>query len=337
MIPYSKIIEEKKRASACTTMYKYNGSGTYIGPTGSTGFTGPTGITGTTGKTGSTGPTGKTGSTGKTGPTGPTGFSGDRFLTSSFIDTTNLIDDGSLNFIVDINLAYIPGSDVVIVDVNNLNNNFGGVVYSYDKTNGQMIIYKIFKINGQFPKNIIKCNVSLNGIQGPTGTTGTTGPTGDTGTTGPTGPICTGPRGITGDTGPPGTFSGLIVFRRGPFDPAFNSRYINNYKLGDGNTYYNIITTDISSSILTGISFPQDGRYIILINNTPFDQYFQHEGETSETDNRFFLGSNYNTGDGFALPINHGICFIYCSGITIKNQDGSFLEKQNRWIKLYTT
>jgi hypothetical protein len=443
MLPYSKIIEEKKRASACTTMYKYNGSGTYIGPTGRTGPTGPTGWTGWTGPTGWTGCTGATGATGFTGFTGFTGMPGDKYLTTSTIDTTNLIKDGSLDFIIDINLAYIPGSDILIVDASNFKNRFQAIVASYDRNTGNIHVVNVFNISDGFPKvSSIDCNVNLNGIQGPTGSTGSTGstgftgctgmsgdkyfttsmidttnvvlngtltfsvdlnlaykpgssilivdqnnymnsfqafvsgydntsgimsvyginningsfsglvlcnvnlngiqgPTGYTGTTGPTGPTgltgptgFTGPTGIkgqigqTGPTGSPGVFNGLLVFAKGPFEPPLGAEFIDNYEIGDGHTYYNILSNYDGSSIITGFKFTQEGRYFILINNTPYIQYFQEEGPTSLTYNRLYLG--IGEGNLFPLPINHGIAFIYANGLLN-------VVDNRRWIKLYTT
>jgi len=331
MLPYSKIVEEKKRASACTTMYKYNGSGTYIGPTGPTGPTGGTGPTGETGNTGPTGETGFTGTTGPTGSTGTTGMPGDKYLTTSIIDTTGIVVDGTMSFVVDINLAYVAGSDVLIVDVTNYQKRFQGLVSYYDRNTGDITLVNIFNISPGFPRSpSILCNVNLNGIQGPTGFTGPTGPTGLTGFTGVTGPTgLQGFQGPTGCTGYPGVFNGLLVFAKGPFNPPLDADIIDNYKIGDGNTYYDLLSDHTNSSTITGFSFSEQGRYFILINNTPFTQYFQEEGTTSLVNNRLFLG--IGAGNTLALPVNHGIAFIYSSNITINDLVG------NRWIKLYTT
>jgi len=548
MLPSSTIVQEKKaRASACTTIFKYNGSGTYRGPTGYTGSTGTTGFTGytgctgipgdkylssslintttlvlngtlsfvvdpnlaympgtnilivdannkynffqaivssydrnsgnmtifnifnisrnfplvdslqcnvnlngiegPTGSTGCTGPTGPTGDTGCTGPTGdtgftgctgPTGIAGDKYLTTSTITIPTIIQQSDiLNFVVEPNLSYIPGTIVFIIDANDRNNTFQGVVSSYDKTDGNMSVTNISNIKGAFLTDAfpdgIQCNVNLSGIEGPigpigyTGCTGCTGPTGIAGdkylTTstfnvnnvisgnltilvdpnlaympgisilvvdanntnnsfqavvktydktngtmvinnitnrvgiftgnvlcninlngipGPVGAI--GLRGSTGPTGERGIFNALVQFNRGPFDPPFPyasppkiaGQYVDDYPLSDGFTYFNIKSNYDTSSIITGFSFPQDGRFVILINNTEFVQYFQEEGLTSQNDHRLFLG--IGAENSLSLPINHAIGFIYSAGLTLFDTNNiPVLYNQNRWIKLYRT
>jgi hypothetical protein len=153
------------------------------GPTGPRGFTGPTGVTGPTGRTGPTGPIG-TGPTGYTGLTGPRGADGDLYNTQTLVSVTiNPVEGGSLFLDVAVNLAYIRGNTVVVVDNNNPDNYFVGFVQFYDKSTGRIIINRIDDVNGTFNIPSIY-NVNLNGIAGPTGETG---PTGVTGATGPTG------------------------------------------------------------------------------------------------------------------------------------------------------
>jgi hypothetical protein len=132
-----------------------------------------------------------------------------------------------------------------------------------------------------------------------------------------------------------------VQFNRGPFDPPFPyppeiaGQYVDDYPLSDGFTYFNIASNYITSSIITGFSFPQDGRFVILINNTNFVQYFQEEGLTSQNDHRLFLG--IGSGNSLSLPINHAIGFIYSSGLTLVDTNNIPVLNQNRWIKLYRT
>ena len=166
--------------------------------------TGPSGIQGATGYTGNTG------QTGSTGYTGATGSSGDRYLTKTNA-VLNPTLSGTLSFIVDTDLAYIPGNTVKVVDSTNVVNSFTGIVQLYFKTSGSLILTNISNIQGIFSPSLRIYNVNLDGLDGPTGTTGDTGPTGYTGPQGVTGPTgttgetgATGATGFTGSQGPTG-------------------------------------------------------------------------------------------------------------------------------------
>ena len=153
---------------------------------------------------------------------------------------------------------------------------------------------------------------------------------------------------MTGPIGIPGLYNGMLAFSRAPdIDSLYsndniidNTQFIDNYKITDGFTFI-VITSARPElmSVINGFAFPQDGRYIIVINNTENMLGFQEEATTSNYDNRLFLG----IGQGNVLKIdkNHSISFIYCANLTIAtyNDEGiiSDISGQNRWIKLYTT
>jgi hypothetical protein len=168
------------------------------------------------------------------------------------------------------------------------------------------------------------------------GTATNTGASGPTGVTGPTGP-----QGVTGCTGERGVFNALTLFTLGPFEPPFPyaippstvfTEFVDDYPLNDGFTYFNILSEYTGPSIISGFSFPQDGRFVILVNNTPFVQYFIEETR-SNNEHRLFLGIGER--NLLTLDINHAIGFIYCANITITNSVGD--TSTGRWVKLYVT
>jgi hypothetical protein len=331
MLPSATIINEKKeRASRCTAMYKPYGAGRYVFPTGSTGTTGITGRTGPTGTTGLTGPTGTTGTTGRTGPTGQTGPIGPIGLSDKYISFTlnttlsGIVQNGSVIMNVSSGLAYTIGNSILVTDSTNpLFNRFEGVVTNY--LNGVITIGRITNIVGFQGGTFTSTNgfvINLDGIDGPTGTTGCTGLRGPTGTTG-----CTGPFGLTGPTGNPGTYTGLMEFTKGPFIELRQS-VVDNYVLTDGLTYFDIVTTIGASSTINGFARVQEGRFVIVVNNSGFPQYFQEEADSSQYNNRFYFGIGQQ--NLLVLYPNQSIVLFYATRITILGQT----NLQNRWIKL---
>ena len=309
------------------------------GPTGITGDTGPTGITGDTGDTGptgTTGDTGPTGPTGDTGPTGPTGISGDKFLASSTDNVLyGIVEGGTVTMHITPGLSYVVGNSVLVTDVTNpFTNRFEGVVVEYG--GGFMTIGNIKNIIGFSEGTFTSTDgfiVNLDGIDGPTGTTGSTGFTGPTGTTGTTGPI-----GLTGPTGFPGRYTGLLEFTKGP-NIELESTIVNDYVLTDGLTYFDIVTLIDESSVINGFARVQEGRFVIIFNNSGYTQHFQEdagsavpEGDSeegaSQFNNRFYFG----IGQGNLLPlnVNQSIVLFYATNITIQG----YTTPQNRWIKL---
>jgi hypothetical protein len=145
------------------------------------------------------------GETGDTGPSGLKGESGNVFNTVTTSFTPNPIILSPITFTVDINLSYIPGNSVVVVEVGASQNRFEGTITAYNKLTGSMTV-QVQNIFGTFPPLTPKTyNVNLDAIDGPTGSTGYTGQTGSTGYTGETGSSgFTGSTGYTGQTGSTG-------------------------------------------------------------------------------------------------------------------------------------
>ena len=150
---------------------------------------------------------GISGPTGPTGWTGPTGF-GDRYAT--YTTSPVLLDPYTppMTFMVAVDLAYIAGNRVVVVNATDSGNSFQAYVTAYNSNTGSMTVTSPVNIQGVFTSAAIY-NVNLDGTVGATGYTGYTGPTGWTGATGVTGP--TGPTGRTGATGATGP-TGSIVY-----------------------------------------------------------------------------------------------------------------------------
>ena len=177
-----------------------SGSGTSgTGPTGDKGSTGARGIDGTTGYTGdrgidgNTGPTGIKGDNGVDGATGPTGskgdngLNGDKYNTNTTTTTITPTSTSIINLLVSTGLAYTPGNSVIVTDIiNPFVNRFEGIVKNYNSLTGELDIWQIQNIIGEFTTTR-SYNVNLDGIDGPTGQTGSKGDTGSTGQTGPQG------------------------------------------------------------------------------------------------------------------------------------------------------
>jgi hypothetical protein len=143
---------------------------------------------------------GLTGTTGMTGPMGSTYNS--QTITNGFQNGTAVVINPNANLTLSLyfglNLAYGVGSQVIIVDVANADNNFEATVIQYIGSTGFTQIGNFGAINGTYGVGT-QYSINLNGRQGRTGFTGTTGPTGTTGATGNTG--STGNTGTTGNTG----------------------------------------------------------------------------------------------------------------------------------------
>jgi hypothetical protein len=178
------------------------------GATGTQGSTGATGISGSDGSTGATGVTGNTGSTGPIGATGVTGADGDKYHTSS--NTTLTLTDYSINDYLtlvtnDLNLDYSSQQTIIVVSTTDPDDHVHGTVYSYNQSNGQLILTVTNTANATNVQ-YSSWTINLDGAVGIQGATGATGPTGNTGSTGPIGATgATGVQGTTGATGSQGS------------------------------------------------------------------------------------------------------------------------------------
>jgi hypothetical protein len=148
-----------------------------------------------------------------------------------------------------------------------------------------------------------------------------------TGTTG-----ATGPPGMQGIQGIPGTYNGLLEFTKGP-QIVLTSPEINDYVLTDAFTYFNLISFVEYSSVLNGFERYSEGRFVIIVNNTPYEQYFREEVQTSQKDHRFYFA--IGTGNGLILYPNQGIILMYATRINVYNDVTEETEyDQGRWINL---
>jgi hypothetical protein len=178
------------------------------GATGTQGSTGATGISGSDGSTGATGVTGNTGSTGPIGATGVTGADGDKYHTSS--NTTLTLTDYSINDYLtlvtnDLNLDYSSQQTIIVVSTTDPDDHVHGTVYSYNQSNGQLILTVTNTANATNVQ-YSSWTINLDGAVGIQGATGAIGPTGNTGSTGPIGATgATGVQGTTGATGSQGS------------------------------------------------------------------------------------------------------------------------------------
>ena len=162
------------------------------GSTGATGEQGSTGATGVAGVHGATGATGDLGSTGATGPSGAMGATGvsDRYHT--FSTTPLTVGDGTggkQTLTVEQGLSYSANQDVTITNTSNVANHMHGYVFSYNKTNGVLVV-TIVTQQGDTSQPYSDWTVNLDGAigaVGPTGSSGATGATGEQGSTGASG------------------------------------------------------------------------------------------------------------------------------------------------------
>lgn len=130
--------------------YIYTGPNlsTVLSSTGHTGYTGPTGYTGRTGYTGSTGYTGPTGPTGYTGPTGHTGPTGPQYLATIDYPFNIPVENTPMTIYLPYDLQYTKNNSVILTNTTDPGTRFEGVVTSYDRLTGTMVLNKITNIFG---------------------------------------------------------------------------------------------------------------------------------------------------------------------------------------------
>jgi len=130
------------------------------------GIDGPQGPTGYTGYTGPQGQPGSAGLTGSTGYTGYTGYTGPQVIYNTLTPSSVYIYpviSGAISLTLNPNLGYNSGQSLYIYDYNNINNNFQGVVYSYNKSSGYLVINQISNVNGPYDNNSTYY-LNLNGL-----------------------------------------------------------------------------------------------------------------------------------------------------------------------------
>jgi len=168
-----------------TSEITYYDSNIFIGADDHEGSQGKEGLRGPQGSIGGTGPQGSI------GEIGPQGIAGDRFSTKT-LNPVNITPYSSiLQIQVEPGLSYIPGNSVIVVSsdisINKDLNSFEGIVYAYNKNNGNIVINHIVNIHGVFTGEHYYL-VNIDGIDGPQGNIGPQGHTGPPGQIGPRGP-----------------------------------------------------------------------------------------------------------------------------------------------------
>jgi collagen type VII alpha len=161
-----------------------SGASGYVGSDGASGV-GASGIAGSSGAQGASGSTGLTGATGINGATGSAGLDGDRYHTTSLTSFT-IGDSGSQTItLVDSNLDYSIGQDVVIAydgsnrqygNVTNFNSGTNALTFDKVRAVGSGI-YSSWEVN-------LDGAVGIQGIQGASGIQGVTGASGISGASG---------------------------------------------------------------------------------------------------------------------------------------------------------
>ena len=222
------------------------------------------------------------GGIGETGTTGPIGRDGNVYNTTTTMSVSiQPTWGGSVVLPIPPNLSYIPGNSIVVADsyveIQENRRYFEGIVQFYDLVTGQLTVYKIQNINGDFFLGYTSLyNVNLDALDGPTGATGPTGSTGPTGPTGPTG--STGPTGPTGEKG----LSGGITFN-----------VTNN---GSGNYI-------INGANNPRLSFIRGHRYIINVNAPGHPFWIQTVPGAYDSNNIYNDASVTNNGTASGIII----------------------------------
>ena len=169
------------------------------GTSGTSGVDGSNGTSGTSGVNGSNGTSGTSGTSGINGTSGTSGYNGDKYRA----DYNNTITWtlGALNLVIDSELAYSPGQQILVsVDATNY---YQGVVDSYNPVNGNISIINVVKTNSPSGSSYV---VNLDGASGGDGSSGTSGVNGTSGTSGVDGTSGTsGTSGVNGTSGTSGT------------------------------------------------------------------------------------------------------------------------------------
>ena len=167
-----------------------NGINGVDGAQGPPGVLGLDGINGVDGATGPEGPQGVAGAQGADGVAGAQGPQGATFSASSQNGLTLEPTVGGFSaLIIQPNFPYIIGNKVIITkQTNPLSNLFEATIYDCNKTTGDVILYQINNIVGDWTTFNVPIFMSLTGTQGAAGAQGADGVAGAQGATGPAGP-----------------------------------------------------------------------------------------------------------------------------------------------------
>lgn len=216
------------------------------------------------------------------GPTGPPGDTYLSYFTETFYANLLFIH-GAVAIRLNEGLAYLPGMSVrcqaVLLPNEYDIQYFYGIVSSYDKENGLMVVNAINRISANFPYGQVRRYSANIDNTGPTGYTGPSGgPTGETGPTGPYG-------GPPGPQGPPGdsvilqsTVNQTTVNNTIPTSPVVG--LANNVILGNSLTFSNAgsgkVLSYANSTNFSGFSINDNVRVNSLFFSASQDKYISY-------------------------------------------------------------